>query len=88
MSDKTKNIVVTITFIVVLVLFFIVNLCKKDTTISITERRKLATFPTISTKSLLDGSFRQGFEKYTTDQIVQRENFRKLKSILELNLLK
>ena len=48
MLDKTKNIVVTITFILVLVLFFIINICKKDTDISITERRKLAIFPAIS----------------------------------------
>lgn len=86
MLDKTKNIAVTVTFMLILILFFIVNLCKKDTTISISERRKLATFPKINAENLLNGNFRNGFEKYTTDQIVQRENFRKLKASLELNL--
>lgn len=86
MLDKTKNIVVTIAFILVLVLFFIVNLCKEDTLISITERRKLAKFPKVNIETLLNGNFRSEFEKYTTDQIIQRENFRKLKAVIELNL--
>lgn len=88
MLDKTKNIVVTITFAILLILFFLANILKKDTEISITERRKLAGFPQITIKSVLDGSFSNKFEKYTTDQIIKREEFRKLKSNLELNLFR
>lgn len=88
MLDKTKNIVVTITFAILLILFFLANILKKDTEISITERRKLASFPQITIKSVLDGSFSNKFEKYTTDQIIKREEFRKLKSNLELNLFR
>ena len=88
MLDKTKNIVVTITFGILLILFFLANILKKDTEISITERRKLASFPQITIKSVLDGSFSNKFEKYTTDQIIKREEFRKLKSSLELNLFR
>ncbi len=88
MLDKTKNIVVTITFGTLLILFFLANILKKDTEISITERRKLASFPQITIKSVLDGSFSNKFEKYTTDQIIKREEFRKLKSFLELNLFR
>lgn len=88
MLDKTKNIVVTVTFSVLLILFFLANILKKDTEISITERRKLARFPQITVKSVLDGSFSNKFEKYTTDQIIKREEFRKLKSNIELNLFR
>lgn len=88
MSDKTKNIVVTCTFILILSLLFLVNLLKQDTEVSITERRKLAKFPNITIKSLLEGSFSTKFEKYTTDQIIKREDFRKLKSALEFNLFR
>lgn len=88
MLDKTKNIVVTITFAILLILFFLANILKKDTEISITERRKLASFPQITIKSVLDGSFSNKFERYTTDQIIKREEFRKLKSNLELNLFR
>lgn len=88
MLDKTKNIVVTVTFSVLLILFFLANILKKDTEISITERRKLASFPQITLKSVLDGSFSNKFEKYTTDQIIKREEFRKIKSNIELNLFR
>lgn len=88
MSDKTKNIVVTIIFLEVLFLFFVINLIKSDTEISYSERRKLASFPTLTQKTLLEGSFSKGFENYTTDQMLQRENFRKLKASLEQNFFK
>lgn len=88
MSDKIKNIVVTISFIFILVIIFICNLLKNDAEISISERRKMAQFPEITTKNLLDGNFSKSFDKYTTDQIIQRDNFRKLKSVIELKLFR
>ena len=88
MLDKTKNIVVTTIFIWILIVFFLANLLKKDTEISLTERRKLTQFPDITIKNILNGSFSNKFEKYSTDQIIKREEFRKLKSILELYLFK
>lgn len=83
MSDKTKNIVVTIGFILVLFIILISNILKEPTKISITERRKLAKFPELTTKKLLDGSFFKEFERYSTDQIIGREDFRKLKAMTE-----
>ena len=88
MSDKTKNVVVTFTFLLVLVLFFVINLCTKDIEISYAERRKLAQFPKITVKKLLDGSLGQDFDKYSTDQMIKREDFRKLKSALELDVFR
>lgn len=46
-----------------------------------TERRKLASFPTLSADSLLDGSFMTDFDSYTLDQFPFREQFRQLKAI-------
>lgn len=83
MSDKTKNVVVTIGFILVLFIILISNIFKEPTKISITERRKLAKFPELTTKKLLDGSFFKEFERYSTDQIIGREDFRKLKAMTE-----
>lgn len=88
MSDKTKNVVVTFTFLLVLVLFFVINLCTKDIEISYAERRKLAQFPKITVKKLLDGSLGQDFDKYSTDQMIKREDFRKLKAALELDVFR
>ena len=64
MLDKTKNIVVTTIFIWILIVFFLANLLKKDTEISLTERRKLTQFPDITIKNILNGSFSNKFEKY------------------------
>ena len=86
MSDKTKNIVVTIGFVLLLFIILISHILKTPTKISITERRKLAGFPEITIKKFLDGSFFKEFEKYTTDQIVKREDFRKLKAITEFEV--
>ncbi len=48
MSDNVKNAVITIIFVSVLVITMIVNIAKKDGTISISERRKLEQFPSFS----------------------------------------
>lgn len=88
MVDKIKNIVVVIAFIATLGIIMILNLIKPDQELSITERRKLAQFPKFEVKKILDGSFTKQFESYTTDQIISREKFRKMKSIVEFELLR
>ena len=52
MQDKTKNIIITIGFVVILILVFIVNIFAEDKQISVTERRKLVSFPEISISKL------------------------------------
>lgn len=88
MNDKLKNIAVTIVFVFIIIIFFIANIMKKDDTISIAERRKLEQFPQISAKAVFNGIFFDKFNKYTTDQFVKREEFRKLKINTEFNLLR
>ncbi len=56
MNDKLKNVVVTIAFVFIIVIFFIANIIKKDDTISIAERRKLEQFPQISAKTVFNGT--------------------------------
>ena len=75
-------------FFLILIIFFILNLLKPDTEVSQAERRKLTQFPEINVKSILDGTFAQKFEKYTTDQIISRDEFRKLKSKLEFSIFR
>ena len=88
MLDKTKNIVVVFSFMTLLILVFILNLFKEDVEVSLVERRKLAKFPNITFKNILNGSFSKEFENYVTDQIIERENFRKLKTNIELKIFK
>lgn len=88
MSNKTKNVVVTVTFLLLLILVFLTNLLKTDADISITERRKLSKFPNMNVKNIFDGSFSNKFDTYTTDQMVNRETLKQLKSALELYLFR
>ena len=57
MSDKVKNVVITIMFVSVLVITMIVNIAKKDGTISISEIRKLEQFPSFSIYKIFNGKF-------------------------------
>lgn len=88
MNDKVKNIVVTISFLFVIIMTLLVNIITKDVTISLAERRKLQQLPKISIATLFNGSFFEKFEKYTMDQFFEREAFRKLKTNIEIGLLK
>ena len=85
MSDKIKDIVVTLVFLFTIISLFLINVIKKDTDISIAERRKLATMPELTTKSLFDGTYFKKFDSYVTDQFIKRDTFRKIKIDIELS---
>ena len=85
MSDKIKDIVVTIIFLFTIIALFLINVIKEDTDISVAERRKLATMPELTTKSLFDGTYFKKFDSYVTDQFVERDAFRKIKIDIELS---
>ena len=85
MKDKIKDIVVTIVFLFTIISLFLINVIKKDTDISIAERRKLATMPELTTKSLFDGTYFKKFDSYVTEQFIKRDAFRKIKIDIELS---
>ena len=80
MQDRTKNILITIIFVFILVLMFVLNILAEDKQISDSERRKLAQFPKITISKLANGDVTDKLEKYTTDQFVGRDFFRSIKS--------
>lgn len=88
MQDKTKNIIITIGFVSLLILVFFVNILVEDKQISITERRKLASFPEVSISKLLKGETTSKFENYAVDQFVARDSFRSIKAIYSTNIYK
>ena len=47
---------------------------------SVSERRELAQFPEVSTKTVLSGTFMSDFEEYAADQFPFREIFRSIKA--------
>lgn len=46
------------------------------------ERRKLAKFPELSIKTVLNGKFMEKFEDYTLDQFPLRDSFRQVKALV------
>ena len=51
------------------------------------ERRKLAQFPELSVKTVLNGKFMEKFEDYTLDQFPLRDSFRQLKAVFTYKVL-
>lgn len=84
MNDKIKNIIVSVVFLVLIIGIMFINIFTKDNEISISERRKLEQFPKLTLTTLLDKSFFEKFDKYTTDQFIKRDEFRLLKAKIEL----
>lgn len=85
MENKLKNIIQTIIFISILFVIFILNLIKEDEKISISERRTLASFPSIENGV---SEFGENFDKYATDQFIFRDFFRKIKTNYEFKILR
>lgn len=83
-----KEKILSISFVLVIFFFFLLNIFTKDSKLSYTERRKLTQFPKISTKSIMNGNVFDSFEDYALDQFVFREKFRNLKSLIQFNILK
>ena len=81
MQNKIKNIIISIGFIAIIFIAFIANIIDKDKEISISERRKLAQFPTITISEILNGNVMDKWEKYVEDQFIAREIFRGIKSL-------
>lgn len=88
MNDNLKNIIVSLVFIILILGMFMINILKEDTEVSLSERRKLEQFPKFNFTNLTNGKFFEKFDKYVTDQFIERETIRKIKILFEKNLLK
>ncbi len=86
MKDRTKDIIVTFGFVSILIMVFILNIIIKDNSISVSERRKLETFPEINLKTIFNSSTMDNLDKYAADQFMIRDDFRKLKAFAEMNI--
>lgn len=88
MGDKTKNIIITIGFIFILTMVFILNIVVKDKKVSNVERRKLAQLPKVNLENILSGDTSEKFEEYAMDQFIARDELRKIKSFASINVFK
>ncbi len=80
MTEKTKNIVVTIVFNIIIFGIFFINILKTPTDISTSERRKLAQFPDITLERIGNTDFMDDFASYVLDQFVARDMLRSVKA--------
>lgn len=81
-----KDKFISLSFISILVGFFILNIFLPDKEVSFSERRKLKQFPNITFEKLIDGKTIDEFEDYTLDQFAFRDKLRGLKASIELNI--
>lgn len=86
MQDKTKNIIISIGFVIIIGTVFLINLIAEDKAISTLERRKLAQFPEITFSKILNGNVMDKWEKYVEDQFVERDLFRGIKSFWSMKI--
>ncbi|MBO5656741.1 MAG: hypothetical protein J6R94_00975, partial [Agathobacter sp.] len=73
-------------FLVILLSVSIICVLFPDQEYSSSEKRGLASFPTLSVDSLLDGSFMDGMEDWCADQFPYRNNLMQAKSWLSIQI--
>ncbi len=87
MNDKWKNKWICILFVSILGIGFLTVVFTKKETVSLSERRKLASKPKFSIESYLNGSYMRDFEAYAVDGFPKRDSFRRLKTFWERMVL-
>lgn len=78
-----KNKMISILFMGFLLCFSILNILLPPTEISLSERRKLHLFSDLEIRELLTGDFLEDFDQAALDQFFLREQFRRLKAIVD-----
>ena len=78
-----KNKITVLIFIIYITTFSILGIILKDKEISITERRKLSSFPEYT----LDSEYVNKLDKYLLEHFPLRDNFRSIKANFNYNIL-
>lgn len=77
-----KNKIISITFVIMIVTIMILGIIIPDKNISISERRKLASFPNIKIETILNGEFFESLNNYLVEQFPLRDLFRNIKGLV------
>lgn len=88
MTTNLKNIVISLSFLVLITGVLLANLLLPDREYSLTERRRFSSMPGFSVEKLLDGKVFLEFEKYSLEQFALRDQFRNLKALSRYYLLR
>ena len=87
MSNKIKNIVLTVLFPLMIFGFLALHFLMPDDAVSQSERRPLEQFPEVNVETLSSGKFMTDFEDYLLDQFPFRDVFRTGKATIMFNVL-
>ena len=87
MTDRLKDILTTITFLLIVGILFLLCLISPPKEVSESERRPLAQFPELEWNKVLSASVMKDFSKAASDQLPFRDEFRGLKAIFNNNVL-
>ena len=85
---KKKNFLVVIAASFLVFGLALAGLLMPDKEVSVSERRPLAGFPSLSLKTVADGSFQEGFEEYSPDHFPFRDGFRTIKALTSYKLFR
>ena len=88
MNNKLKSMIISFSFIIILIGFMGSGILLKDRDISNEERRKLSQMPAFTVEKLMSGEYFQDMESYLLDQFPLRENLRKIKSFVSTKIFK
>lgn len=80
-AERVKNIISTVLFCAVVVGLAVFAIVRKPDSVSLTERRDLASRPKLSVSSVASGAFFKGVETYLEDQFPFRDSFKTLAAI-------
>ena len=87
MKKLVKNpLFILVTLLMVAVT--LVDIVEKDRDFSAAENKYLTQFPSVSWKSIVDGSFESNYETYIADQFFMRDTWINIKSVSESALQK
>ncbi|MDR0326331.1 MAG: hypothetical protein LBI19_09585 [Oscillospiraceae bacterium] len=82
------NKITVISFLAVLFTVFFLNVLRDPDELSFFERRRLAQMPELTADGLLSGKFMSDFDDFAVDQMMFREQYRRLKAVFDLNVLR
>lgn len=85
-KEKLNTILTVVIFLILIALFTVAGLLKKDRVFSPSENRYLAQKPEFSADSFFKGDFATDYEEYITDQFIGRDRWIAVKTMTELAL--
>lgn len=84
---RISSIITASLFLVLILGGSLLCILMPDAATSLSERRPLEQFPTISKDNINDGTFFEKFDKYAADQLPFRDQLRAIKAFTRFNLL-